>query len=93
MIKNVFILSFILLFNSLFLFAQEEEELFEGATNIQNYTPSKLLEKGKWDIKWFNNLYTQTKEDRNGETFEVPRSTFFTTSVEILLSTSSPRVQ
>ncbi|MCO6164434.1 hypothetical protein [Flavobacterium sp. NRK F7] len=88
MIKNVLILSFILLFNPLFLFAQEEEELFEGATNIQNYTPSKLLEKGKWDIKWFNNLYTQTRANANGINLEVPRSTFFNTSLEVFTGVS-----
>ena len=70
-----------------FSFSQEIEETEQS--NIQTYTPSKLLEKGKWDIKWFNNLYTQTKEDRNGETFEVPRSTFFTTSVEVFTGASN----
>ena len=30
-------------------------------SNIQSYTPSKLLKKGDWDVKWFNNLYTETK--------------------------------
>ncbi len=68
-------------------FSQETEETEQS--NIQTYTPSKLLEKGKWDIKWFNNLYTQTKEDRNGETFDVPRSTFFTTSVEVFTGASN----
>ncbi|MBF04687.1 MAG: hypothetical protein CMP76_15500 [Flavobacterium sp.] len=88
MIKNVLILSFMLLFNPLFLFAQEEEELFEGVTNIQNYTPSKLLEKGKWDIKWFNNLYSQTRANANGENLKVPRSTFFNTSLEVFTGIS-----
>jgi hypothetical protein len=68
-------------------FSQEIEETEQS--NIQTYTPSKLLEKGKWDIKWFNNLYTQTKEDRNGETFDVPRSTFFTASVEVFTGASN----
>ncbi|MCG8699137.1 MAG: hypothetical protein MI922_13875 [Bacteroidales bacterium] len=29
--------------------------------NIQQYTPSVLIEKGHWEYKFFNNLYTQTK--------------------------------
>jgi hypothetical protein len=45
-------------------YAQGEEQ--NETSNIQNYTPSKLLENGKWDVKWFNNLYTQTKADVNG---------------------------
>ena len=78
------VLKIILLINILVLntlFAQEEIEI--EASNIQNYTPSKLLEKGKWDLKWFNNLYTQTKTESNGKILDVPRSNFFTSSVEI----------
>ena len=52
-------------------------------SNIQNYTPSKLLEKGKFDIKWFNNLYTQTREESNGNTKSIPRANFFTTTLEV----------
>jgi hypothetical protein len=51
-------------------------------SNIQNYTPSKLLEKGKIDIKWFNNLYTETRKNDKGNNFDVPRANFFTTSIE-----------
>jgi hypothetical protein len=68
-------------------FAQENQE--PEQSNIQTYTPSKLLEKGKWDIKWFNNLYTQTKEDINGITVDVPRSSFFTTSLEVFTGASN----
>jgi hypothetical protein len=58
-------------------------------SNIQNYTPSKLLEKGKWDIKWFNNLYTQTRAESNVELIDVPRSNFFTTSLEVFTGISN----
>jgi hypothetical protein len=61
------------------LFSQENEE----KSNIQNYTPSKLLEKGKWDIKWFNNLYTQTKREDGGTILTEPRTNYFTTSLEV----------
>ena len=66
----------------------QEDDLVEEQSNIQNYTPSKLLEKGKWDIKWFNNLYTQTRSSGNGKTVDVPRSNFFTTSLEIFTGVS-----
>lgn len=49
-------------------------------SNIQKYTPSKLIGTGQYDLKWFNNLYTQTKS-----TFSEgrePRQTFFTSSLE-----------
>lgn len=69
-----------ILFNFTSVFSQENEV---EISNIQSYTPSKLLEKGKWDIKWFNNLYTQTKEESNGIIKDVSRSNFFTTSLEV----------
>ncbi len=55
-------------------------------SNIQKYTPSKLLVKGQWDIKWFNNLYTQTKSTFSNDT--EPRQTFFTSSFEIFTGVS-----
>jgi hypothetical protein len=71
--------------------AQEPSE--DEFSNIQKYTPSKLLEKGKWDIKWFNNLYTQTRStDENSKVFDVPRSSFFNTSLEIFAGTSKSKV-
>jgi len=69
-------------------FAQQDSIAVEQS-NIQNYTPSKLLEKGKWDIKWFNNLYTQTKAESNGTISDVPRSNFFTTSLEVFTGVSN----
>ncbi len=49
-------------------------------SNIQQYTPSKLIGKGQVDVKWFNNLYTQTKIA--GTAVKQPRSTFFTSTFE-----------
>jgi hypothetical protein len=77
----------LLLFNFSFLIAQDGIE----TSNIQTYTPSKLLEKGKWDIKWFHNLYTQTQEESNGITRDIPRSNFFTTSLEVFSGASDNR--
>lgn len=65
-------------------FSQEDED--NTKSNIQTYTPSKLLDKGQWDIKWFNNLYTQTESTfTNGKE---PRETFFTSSVDIFTGIS-----
>lgn len=59
-------------------FAQDQEET-QGSV-IQTLTPSKLIGKGQYDIKWFNNLYTQT-ESTFSEGDE-PRQTFFTSTLE-----------
>lgn len=58
--------------------AQDTEE--ETGSVIQTLTPSKLISKGQFDIKWFNNLYTQT-ESTFTEGAE-PRQTFFTSTLE-----------
>lgn len=67
--------------------AQQDSTAVE-TSNIQNYTPSKLLEKGKLDIKWFNNLYTQTRENNGTKNVDIPRSNFFTTSLEVFTGVS-----
>ena len=63
------------------VFAQEKET---KESNIQTFTPSKLLYKGQWDIKFFNGLYTQTTSaDENGKVSDVTRGTFFANTTEI----------
>ena len=71
----------------LFSYGQENEDL--PKSNIQTYTPSILLEKGKWDIKWFNNLFTQT-ESTFTDGVE-PRETYFTSTVDIFTGLSENR--
>ena len=66
---------------SLNSFAQEENK--EAKSNIQTYTPSKLLDKGQWDVKFFNNLYTETKGIYNGVKSNKPRENYFTTTLDI----------
>lgn len=83
--NKIFILFTLFLISS--VFAQTDSNQKERS-NIQNYTPSKLLEKGKVDIKWFNNLYTQTRSESNGSKTDVPRSTFFTSSLEVFTGVS-----
>ncbi|WGK65404.1 hypothetical protein [Croceiramulus getboli] len=61
----------------------------ETGTVIQNLTPSKLIAKGQYDLKWFNNLYTQT-ESTFSEGRE-PRQTFFTSTLEAYTGVSDHR--
>ncbi|WP_299553943.1 hypothetical protein [Seonamhaeicola sp.] len=70
-------------------FAQEDEE--KQGSVIQTYTPSILLKKGQWDIKWFNNLYTETKDlfGPGGTKQSIPRNTFFTSTVDIFTGVSN----
>ncbi|MDY8134774.1 hypothetical protein [Aquimarina sp. 2201CG5-10] len=57
-------------------FAQDDDQ----GSVIQTLTPSKLIGKGEFDIKWFNNLYTQTESTFTDGT--EPRQTFFTSTLE-----------
>lgn len=67
---------------SINIFAQENDD--SNKSNIQTYTPSKLLDKGQWDIKFFNSLYTQTKQtDAGSKAITIPRENYFTSTVEI----------
>ena len=81
-------IAFVILLAGFQSFSQEDSTAVEQS-NIQNYTPSKLLEKGKWDIKWFNNLYTQTEGEYEGIKTDVLRSNFFTTSLEVFTGISN----
>ena len=66
------------------------QEVTESTTsNIQEYTPSKLLKKGQWDIKFFNSIYTQTEQTDAGSTsVTIPRQTFFTNTTEVYTGVS-----
>ncbi|MFT4646547.1 MAG: hypothetical protein ACI8ZX_002978 [Planctomycetota bacterium] len=81
--KIICITSLIISFNG---FSQEDAV---AKSNIQTYTPSKLLDKGQWDIKFFNNLYTQnTAANANGNSFSIPRENYFTTTLDIFTGVS-----
>ena len=68
-------------------FAQDDE--VETKSNIQEYTPSKLLKKGQWDIKSFNSLYTQTERtDEGSKSIKIPRETFLTNTTEVYTGVS-----
>ena len=69
-------------------FSQEEQEETTGS-NIQTYTPSKLLNKGQWDIKFFNGLYTEVKSaDTNGNSSSKKRENYFTATLEAFTGVS-----
>ncbi|MDO6515670.1 hypothetical protein [Zobellia uliginosa] len=61
-------------------FSQDDKEDESTQSNIQQYTPSKLIGKGQIDLKWFNNLYTQTESTFTDG--KEPRQTFFTSTLE-----------
>ncbi len=82
------ILLFALLLISFQGFSQEEE--LEEKNNLQIFTPSKLLNKGQWDIKFFNGLYTQTRQTGadNSTAVDIQRQTFFTSTLEVFTGVS-----
>ncbi|MBJ6367998.1 transporter family protein [Snuella sedimenti] len=73
-----------------FGFSQENTKASQRS-NIQTYTPSKLLSKGQWDIKWFNNLYTETKAINNGVKSDKARETYFTSSFDVFTGVSQSK--
>lgn len=90
------LLIFTVLFSATIAFAQDdikEKEMMDESeqekSKVQEYTPSKLLKKGQWDIKFFNGLYTQTKQTDGGSNAQdIPRQNFFTNTTEIYTGVS-----
>ena len=60
-------------------------------SNLQAFTPSTLLVKGQFDIKVFNNLYTQTANftDSGSRQDAGRRDTYFTSIVSLQIGYSS----
>lgn len=83
--KKQFIIASLLSLMTLGAFAQDDD----GGSVIQTLTPSKLIAKGQYDLKWFNNLYTQTESTFSDGT--EPRQTFFTSSLEAFTGVSENR--
>ena len=65
-----------------------QEDVDADKSNIQTYTPSKLLDKGQWDIKFFNNLYTETKGNYSGIKSDKLRENYFTSTIDIFTGIS-----
>ena len=70
-------------------FSQDDVDDSDTGSVIQNLTPSKLIEKGQWDIKLFNNLYTQTESTFPSE--DGIRQNFFTSTLEAFTGVSDSR--
>lgn len=84
--KKLIISSLALLFIGFNAFSQDGEET---RSNVQTFTPSKLLRKGQWDIKFFNSGYTQTKQtDGRSNSVDIPRQSFFTSTTEVFTGLS-----
>jgi hypothetical protein len=81
-LKSILIVLTFFSFNS---FAQDEDT---SKSNIQTYTPSKLLDKGQVDIKFFNNLYTEIKGTFNGVKASKARENYFTSTLEVFTGIS-----
>lgn len=87
--SNPKILAAFFVFINLVIVAQENDATNSSqANNIQTYTPSKLLNKGQWDIKFFNNLYTETKATNSGIKADKLRENYFTSTVDIFTGIS-----
>ena len=57
-----------------------------GQSNLQNYTPSILFDKGDWEFKSFQNLYTQSKSfDAGGRKVATGQTDHFFTSINQFL--------
>ncbi len=77
---------FLFVFTALQTYSQNDIDT--SKSNIQTYTPSKLLNKGQWDIKFFNNLYTETEAKFNGVKADKARETYFTSTIDIFTGVS-----
>ncbi len=74
-------IAFVLTFGATAQDQDQDDDL--GGSVIQNLTPSKLIGKGQADIKWFNNVFTSTRQiDGNGDAQDVDRINFFTSTLE-----------
>lgn len=59
-------------------------------SNIQTFTPSKLLSKGQFDVKWFNSVFTQTRQTlgESSKAIDIPRQSFYTSTLEFYYGVS-----
>lgn len=84
-----YLLTTIALVLSLNMLAQQDSTSI-AKSNIQEFTPSKLLRKGQWDIKFFNSLYTQTEQTgERSASNTIARQNFFTNTTEVYTGVSN----
>jgi len=88
--KLTLFLTLIFLGTAVYAQDDQDQDSDDGGSVIQNLTPSKLIGKGQIDIKWFNNLFTQTRENFRGEvgTITTPRQNFFTSTLDAFFGVS-----
>ena len=86
--KKVLSKSLCVAFLAIGLQVQAQENDAPAKSNVQTYTPSKLLNKGQWDVKFFNNLYTETKGKFNGVKADKARENYFTSTLEVFTGVS-----
>lgn len=80
------LLGIIIALTSTITVAQDQEK---EVSNVQKYTPSKLLSKGQWDLKFFNSFYSETTgTDENSKKFDKDRENYFTNTNEIYTGVS-----
>ena len=66
-----------------FTHAQEKDSL-ASKSNLFTFSLSKLLTKGQWEIKLFNNLNTEDRgADKSGAKSDRTRKNFFTSSLDV----------
>lgn len=84
------ILATVLTFSFTIAAQDNEGDNDSKASNIQIFTPSKLMSKGQWDIKFFNNLYTETEDlfGPDGAKRTILRQNFFTSTLDIFTGVS-----
>lgn len=71
-----------------FVYAQDDD----GGSVIQSLTPSRLIGKGQVDIKWFNNLFTQTRQlDADEEVQTIDRQTLFASNLEVFFGVGNSK--
>ena len=85
---KIFLIFTSLFFISIIVVAQDDDDDDTGSV-IQNLTPSKLIGQGQWDIKLFNNLYTQ--DDSTFENEIGIRQNFFTSTLEVFRGVSDSK--
>lgn len=88
--KKLFLMALCL--STFTFYAQDIDDADYDGSVIQNLTPSKLIGKGQVDVKWFNNLFTQTRNaDSDGDVSDVERGNFFTSTLDFFYGVSENR--
>lgn len=90
--KSIILGALCLIATTIYAQDNDTDDQDTGGSVIQNLTPSKLIGKGQVDVKWFNNLYTQTRvADVNGDVTTASRENFFTSTLDFFYGISDNR--